>query len=163
MSSSQECVECRQDNVDAPHQQPAEAKAEQAPQNATSDVVVDPLNPATFIPPAPLTTPSITIEFCDRCRWQHRATWVSTELMLTFPTPTIRGITMLPLNSEETGGRFRVWLTISERPPILIWDRKVEGGFPELRILKQRIRDHIQPGKSLGHSDKKQETQETQA
>jgi predicted Rdx family selenoprotein len=55
------------------------------------------------------------------------------------------------------------------RAPILTWDRKVEGGFPELKVLvrfnfvpsdistepaqKQRIRDHVDPNKSLGHSD----------
>lgn len=66
---------------------------------------------------------------------QHRATWVATELMLTFPTPTIKAITILPLNSEETGGRFRVWLALPEQPATLIWDRKVEGGFPELKLL----------------------------
>lgn len=55
--------------------------------------------------------------------------------MLTFPTPIIKSITVLPLNSEETGGRFRVWLFVSEHPPILAWDRKVEGGFPELKVL----------------------------
>lgn len=55
--------------------------------------------------------------------------------MLTFPTPIIKAVTLLPLNSEETGGRFRVWLTTSEQPPSLVWDRKVEGGFPELKIL----------------------------
>lgn len=161
MSDSQECVECRQDAADVPQQQVAEASSEpsvqEAPREVPEPTPEDPLNPTTFIPPAPLPTPHITIEFCDRCRWQHRATWVSTELMLTFPTPTVRCITLLPLNSEATGGRFRVWLTMAERPPILIWDRKVEGGFPELKILKQRIRDHVQPGKSLGHSDKKQE------
>ena len=28
-----------------------------------------------------------------------------------------------------------------------------EGGFPELKVLKQRIRDSIQPEKHLGHSE----------
>ena len=28
-----------------------------------------------------------------------------------------------------------------------------EGGFPELKVLKQRIRNLIQPDMSLGHSD----------
>ncbi len=114
-------------------------------------------------------------ELAHPCR-QHRATWVSTELMLTFPTPVIKAISILPLNSEETGGRFRVWLFPSaQEAPVLIWDRKVEGGFPELKVLvsnvsyltaawrwfdftllkKQRIRDRVQPGISLGHSDKK--------
>ncbi|KAG2158869.1 Rdx family-domain-containing protein [Suillus bovinus] len=115
------------------------------------------LDSSTFIPPLPLASPSIIIEFCDRCRWLHRATWVSTELFLTFPPPALKAISIIPLNSEETGGRFRVWLNLEGSPPQLMWDRKIEGGFPELKGLKQRIRDHVQPGKSLGHSDKKSE------
>jgi hypothetical protein len=35
----------------------------------------------------------------------------------------------------------------------LIWDRKAEGGFPEAKVLKQRVRNHLQPGRNLGHSD----------
>ena len=64
----------------------------------------------------------------------HRATWVSTELFLTFPPPAIKGIYLVPLTSEETAGRFRVWLSL-ETGPQLIWDRKIEGGFPELKVL----------------------------
>ncbi|EGO01750.1 hypothetical protein SERLA73DRAFT_177227 [Serpula lacrymans var. lacrymans S7.3] len=122
----------------------------------TDSAVHDPLNPATFVPPSSLSAPNVTIEFCDRCRWLHRATWVSTELFLTFPPPIIKGISIVPLNSDQTGGRFRVWLFSDSGDSHLVWDRKVEGGFPELKVLKQRIRDHIQPGKHLGHSDKKQ-------
>lgn len=170
MSNTQECVDCQPESTEAPQETVVISSRELAPQ-VESETVADPLNPATFIPPSPLPTPSITIEFCDRvsiytvsqysdvlilsgsvdgvsleihaglrlmahnaCR-QHRATWVSTELMLTFPTPAIKAITLLPLNSEETGGRFRVWLGLPEQPPRLIWDRKVEGGFPELKIL----------------------------
>ncbi|KAI3596752.1 selenoprotein w-related [Moniliophthora roreri] len=73
--------------------------------------------------------------------------------------------------SDDTAGRFRVWLwmedeketaadieeTGSGKKPVLVWDRKSEGGFPELKVLKQRIRDYVQPGQSLGHSDKKDE------
>ena len=65
----------------------------------------------------------------------HRATWTSTELFLTFPTPLIRAINIMPLNAEDTAGRFRVWLFLDGKPPVLAWDRKVEGGFPELKIL----------------------------
>ena len=65
----------------------------------------------------------------------HRASWVSTELFLTFPSPTLKAITIVPLNAEDTAGRFRVWLSLAHQPPILVWDRKVEGGFPELKIL----------------------------
>jgi predicted Rdx family selenoprotein len=64
----------------------------------------------------------------------HRASWVSTELLLTFPPPTIKAVSVLPLNADETAGRFRVWLTL-DTDPILVWDRKVEGAFPELKEL----------------------------
>ncbi|KAK0468102.1 Rdx family-domain-containing protein [Desarmillaria tabescens] len=111
------------------------------------------LDPSTFVFPAPSTT--ITIEFCDRCRWLHRATWMQTELFLTFPPPLIGNISLYPLNSDETAGRFRVWITVGNQSPHLLWDRKIEGGFPELKALKQRVRDQVQPGRSLGHSDVK--------
>jgi hypothetical protein len=53
-----------------------------------------------------------------------RATWVQTELFLTFPTPLLRSITLQPLTSPETGGRFRVWIYLGDRVE-LVWDRKV--------------------------------------
>lgn len=95
---------------------------------------------------------------------------MSTELLLTFPPPTLTAVSIVPLNSDDTVGRFRVWLEVGDGSPILVWDRKVNDGFPELKVLvsnltahdvvltlaqKQSIRDHIQPGRSLGHSDKK--------
>ncbi|GFH51043.1 hypothetical protein CTEN210_07519 [Chaetoceros tenuissimus] len=33
------------------------------------------------------------------------------------------------------------------------WDLKADGGFPESKQLKQRVRDYISPEKNLGHSD----------
>jgi hypothetical protein len=36
-----------------------------------------------------------------------------------------------------------------------IFDRKKEGRFPEVKELKQSIRDRLAPGKDLGHSDTK--------
>ncbi|KAF5393971.1 hypothetical protein D9757_000203 [Collybiopsis confluens] len=117
----------------------------------------NPLDPTTFVFPKTQTLQAVvTIEFCDRCRWLHRATWTQTELFLTFPPPIISSISLIPQNSDETAGRFRVWLTIAGSDitnPHLVWDRKVEGGFPELKVLKQRVRNKLQPGKSLGHSD----------
>lgn len=53
-----------------------------------------------------------------------RATWVQTELFLTFPVPIIKSITLQPLTSPETGGRFRVWIMTPEGVH-LAWDRKV--------------------------------------
>ena len=34
-----------------------------------------------------------------------------------------------------------------------IFDRKEFGGFPEIKELKQWVRDEVNPGKSLGHAD----------
>ncbi len=36
----------------------------------------------------------------------------------------------------------------------LLWDRKTEGGFPDAKELKRRVRDAIQPGRDLGHVDR---------
>ncbi|KIR28708.1 selenoprotein W [Cryptococcus deuterogattii 99/473] len=70
--------------------------------------------------------PSVVIEFCDRCRWAPRATWIQTELFLTFPNPILRSITLMPLNAPETGGRFRVWVDVGKgKGDELVWDRKV--------------------------------------
>jgi selenoprotein W-related protein len=35
----------------------------------------------------------------------------------------------------------------------VIWSREQEGGFPEIRQLKVRVRDLVAPGKDLGHSE----------
>ncbi|GAA5924961.1 hypothetical protein JCM3775_006328 [Rhodotorula graminis] len=157
--------------------QPGSSSSAPPPQPQQHDV----LDPATFVPPAlgeghdREEVPRVIIEFCDRCRWLHRAVWTQTELFLTFPPavdssspPGMRAITLVPRNSPETGGRFRVWLRPSAPPSAdtpgkgkerwngweLVWDRKIEGGFPELKHLKQRIRNIISPAQDLGHSDK---------
>jgi len=35
----------------------------------------------------------------------------------------------------------------------VLWDRKAEGGFPETKELKRRVRDIIDPTRNLGHVD----------
>ncbi|KAI0309254.1 Rdx family-domain-containing protein [Amylostereum chailletii] len=146
------CVDCVEPSANT---SPGVSTASATDVNLESKPYDPRLDPSTFVAPSAGAAPSVIIEFCDRCRWLHRATWTSTELFLTFPPPALTSITVIPLNSEDTAGRFRVWLNVAGEPqPILVWDRKVEGKFPELKELKQRIRDRVQPGKSLGHSDK---------
>jgi len=36
-----------------------------------------------------------------------------------------------------------------------IWERKQDQGFPEAKVLKQRVRDIIAPERHLSHADKK--------
>lgn len=35
-----------------------------------------------------------------------------------------------------------------------LWDRKTNGGFPEVKHLKQLVRNVIDPGRDLGHVDR---------
>ncbi|KAF2021738.1 seleno protein W family protein [Aaosphaeria arxii CBS 175.79] len=107
----------------------------------------------------PVSLPRVAITFCTQCRWMLRAAYFGQELLSTFGTQ-IGEIALIP----ATGGLFTVELTYA--PPIenedseerirkvLIWDRKVEGGFPETKVLKQLVRDRIDPKKDLGHSDR---------
>lgn len=50
----------------------------------------------------------------------------------------------------STGGVFEIYVNEN-----LLWSRREKGGFPEIKLLKQLVRDHIAPEKSLGHTDKK--------
>lgn len=86
----------------------------------------------------------ITINYCTQCRWMLRAAWMAQELLTTFDGE-IAEMTLKP----GTGGVFEV--TADEK---LIWSRKAEGRFPDIKELKQRVRDHIDPARDLGHSDK---------
>jgi selenoprotein W-related protein len=88
--------------------------------------------------------PLITIEYCPKCRWLLRAAYMAQELLTTFEDD-LQGITLMP---SEISGRY----TISIDNKVL-FDRKREGRFPEIKELKQMVRDIAHPGKSLGHSD----------
>ena len=54
------------------------------------------------------------------------------------------------MQPSQTSGKFSICINDEE-----IYDRKTEGGFPEIKELKQRLRDNINPEKNLGHSDRK--------
>jgi selenoprotein W-related protein len=89
--------------------------------------------------------PRIEIEYCTQCRWLLRAGWTAQELLTTFQDE-LGGVTLIP----GTGGVFDVRIGGD-----LLWSRKAEGRFPEMKELKQRIRDRIAPDRDLGHSDRK--------
>lgn len=92
-----------------------------------------------------MATPRIEITYCTQCRWQLRAQWYAGELLQTFEEE-VGEIALIP----ATGGVFRVDIG-DER----VWNRKRDGGFPEITELKRRVRDVIAPGRSLGHADGK--------
>ena len=88
--------------------------------------------------------PQIVIEYCPGCRWLLRAGCTAQELLATFEGE-LGAVTLRP---SDTSGTFHVILDGD-----LIWDRQTEARFPEIKELKQRVRDSIAPERDLGHSD----------
>ncbi len=86
----------------------------------------------------------VEIRYCTGCRWLTRAAWVAQELLTTFEDE-LAEVAIQPGGS----GEFSVRLDGGT-----IWDRKRDGGFPELKQLKQLIRALIAKDIDLGHSDK---------
>ncbi|MCP9482456.1 SelT/SelW/SelH family protein [Shimia sp. CNT1-13L.2] len=89
--------------------------------------------------------PRVTITYCTGCNWLLRAGWLAQELLQTFQTD-LGGVTIVP---GEVGGVFEVNVD-----GVLIWERKRDGGFPEAKELKRRLRDQIDPDRDLGHNDR---------
>ena len=86
----------------------------------------------------------IEIEYCTGCHWLLRAAWIAQELLGTFESE-LRAVTLIP-GSE--GGIFEIRLNGDT-----IWSRKAQGRFPEIKELKQLVRDVVAPGRDLGHVD----------
>ncbi|KAK2064479.1 selT/selW/selH seleno protein domain-containing protein [Colletotrichum caudatum] len=103
----------------------------------------------------PTLLPRVAIQFCTQCKWMLRAAYFAQELLSTFST-SIGEVSLQP----STGGIFTVTLThlpadAEATSTTVLWDRKTEGGFPETKELKRRLRDVIQPDRDLGHVDRK--------
>ncbi|MFT4031794.1 MAG: SelT/SelW/SelH family protein [Siphonobacter sp.] len=92
-----------------------------------------------------MTKPRLTFEYCAKCGWLLRSAWLAQELLTTF-TEELGEVALRP---AEITGTFKIYLNEE-----LIFDRKRAGGFPEIKELKQQVRDLIAPGKPLGHSDR---------
>jgi selenoprotein W-related protein len=92
-----------------------------------------------------MTNPRIEIHYCTQCRWMLRSAWMAQELLTTFESE-IGEIALRP----GTGGVFEI--RVNDQ---LIWSRADTGRFPDIKELKQLVRDKIAPEKDLGHSEKK--------
>ncbi|KAM0799351.1 Rdx family-domain-containing protein [Usnea florida] len=106
--------------------------------------------------------PRVTIRFCTQCKWMLRAAYFAQELLSTFST-SLGEVSLMP----AIGGVFTVDITHAlaqdhevangQRPTIQtlrLWDRKAEGGFPEVKKLKQLVRNVVDPNRDLGHVDR---------
>ena len=89
--------------------------------------------------------PTITIEYCPKCGWMLRAAYMAQEFLTTF-SDYVEAVSLKP---GAVSGVFRI--SVNDKT---VFDRKENGGFKEVKELKQLIRDEINPEMSLGHSDK---------
>ena len=87
---------------------------------------------------------AITITYCSQCNWMLRASWMAQELLHTFSTD-IASVTLVP----GTGGVFEITVDGT-----LVWERRRDSGFPDVKALKQKVRDAFAPERDLGHLDR---------
>jgi selenoprotein W-related protein len=88
--------------------------------------------------------PRVEIEYCTQCHWLLRAAWMAQELLTTF-TAELGEVALVP----GSGGVFDIRLDDE-----LIWSRAQAGGFPDIKQLKQLVRDRVAPTRDFGHSDR---------
>ncbi|GEM68660.1 hypothetical protein SMI01S_22660 [Sphingobacterium mizutaii NBRC 14946 = DSM 11724] len=74
-----------------------------------------------------------------------RAAYMAQELLTTF----VEDLHSVNLEPSEINGRYTVFVNDE-----IIFDRKKEGRFPEIKELKQLVRNRVNPEKDLGHSDR---------
>ena len=90
--------------------------------------------------------PALTIEYCPKCGWLLRAAYMAQELLTTF-SEELGSVTLKP---SELAGRYSI--SINNQ---ILFDRKQNGGFADIKDIKQLVRDVIAPEKALGHSERK--------
>ncbi|MEJ2760553.1 MAG: SelT/SelW/SelH family protein [Gammaproteobacteria bacterium] len=88
--------------------------------------------------------PRIAIEYCSRCRFVLRATWLAQELLMTFGEE-LGEVALLP----GKGGIFEIRVDGE-----VVFSKAERGRFPEAKEVKQLVRNRVAPEKDLGHSDR---------
>lgn len=92
-----------------------------------------------------MSKPSVEIHYCPGCKWLTRSSWMAQELLDTFGDE----LKAVSLHPSEKSGTFRIMVGDDQ-----VWDRTVDEGFPQIKELKKRVRDHINPDRDLGHLDR---------
>ncbi len=77
---------------------------------------------------------AVEIAYCARCNFLPRATWVAQELLHTYGD-FVSGLTLVPGH----GGIFEVRVNGE-----LVASTKTEGGFPEIRTLKEALNRYLE-------------------
>ena len=91
-----------------------------------------------------MPSPRVEIKYCSQCRFVLRASWMVQELLMTFGED-LGEVALVP----GKGGIFEVRLDGE-----CLWNKQQAGRYPEPKEIKQLVRDRIDPGRGLGHSDR---------
>ncbi|MDN3524144.1 SelT/SelW/SelH family protein [Halomonas sabkhae] len=86
----------------------------------------------------------VRIQYCTQCQWLLRSAWYAQELLSTFGE-ALEEVALAPSH----GGHFEIFLDDES-----LWERKRDGGFPDSKVLKQKVRDRLDPERDLGHVDR---------
>ncbi|WP_148253059.1 SelT/SelW/SelH family protein [Aidingimonas lacisalsi] len=86
----------------------------------------------------------IQIHYCTQCQWLLRAGWYAQELLSTFGEQ-LDEVALIPSH----GGHFEIRYADDA-----LWERKRDQGFPDIKWLKQQVRDRLDPDRDLGHIDR---------
>jgi selenoprotein W-related protein len=85
--------------------------------------------------------PRLEIEYCVKCRFLLRATWMAQELLSTFEGE-IGEVALVP----GSGGIFQVKLDGD-----VIASNRESKKMPEPPDVKRLVRDQLAPGRTIGH------------
>ncbi|WP_017588942.1 SelT/SelW/SelH family protein [Nocardiopsis ganjiahuensis] len=92
-----------------------------------------------------MRTPRLEIEYCTRCKWLPRATWMAQELLTTFEAE-LGEVALVP----GTDGVFEVRVDGET-----VWSRKRDAAFTDAADIKKLVRDRVAPDRELGHSERR--------
>ncbi|KAJ6119258.1 hypothetical protein N7523_003538 [Penicillium sp. IBT 18751x] len=132
-------------------------------EQSVAQQITSPKPPTDFTSRERVSLPRISIQFCTQCKWMLRAAYFAQELLSTFGTD-LGEVALVP----KTGGVFTVTIWYSDpgtgtasegesgvtTQEVILWDRKRDGGFPEVKALKSLVRNVIAPERDLGHTDR---------
>jgi selenoprotein W-related protein len=93
---------------------------------------------------APCCTSSVRSRSQGLSGWGLRAGWMAQELL----TPFAEDLGSVTLTPDRTDGVFEVRIYDE-----VIWSRKERGRCPEIKEIKQLVRDRVAPGRPRGHTD----------
>ena len=89
-----------------------------------------------------MNTPRIEIEYCTKCKFLLRASWLAQELLTAFE-PELAEVALLP----GSGGIFEVRLDGE-----VVASNRESKQMPDVSEVKRLVRDRVAPDRRIGHA-----------